>query len=157
MPISIDGADELTDRLRNLNPGLLDAAKQGTESAMQQMKADAVANCPVDTGALRGSIQTEVGMQDGALRAKLYSPMEYAGFVEMGTGPKGEAAHAGIAPDALTRVTYRPDGWVYHDEKGFHHTNGQPARPFLYPAFKANRVPLLNAIREAIRARLKGG
>ena len=141
MPISIEGADELIERLQNLKPELLDAAKQGAEHTMQLMKKDAVANCPVDTGMLRGSIQTEVKLEQDALHAKLYTPMEYALYVEMGTGVRGEAHHEGTAPGA----TYDPQ-WP-----------GQPAHPFLYPAFKANKAQLLNDIREAIRKKLNGG
>ena len=151
--ITIVGVDSLRERLENIKAGILPAAKEAAEDAMQTMKADAIKNCPVDTGELRGSIQTKVEIVDGNLEARLYSPLDYAVYVEMGTGPVGEANHADAAP---VPVTYRATGWTYHDEDGFHYTRGQPARPFLYPAFKANKQVVLGKIMAAIRKKIKG-
>ena len=153
MPISIIGGDSLRERIAGIADGMLPAIKAAAEDAMQTMKADAVKNCPVDTGDLRGSIQAKVDIVDGNLEVQLGSPLEYALYVEMGTGPKGEANHAGTAP---VGATYRATGWVYHDEKGFHSTTGQPARPFLYPAYKANKQLLIGKLAEAVRKTVKG-
>ena len=153
MPIHIEGADALIAKLSGIAAALLPAAAEGMEKAMQPMVRDAKTNCPVDTGMLRGSIQATVQAGGDAVSGKLYSASEYALYVEMGTGPKGEAEHAGVAP---VGVTYRPTGWVYRDERGFHYTTGQPARPFLYPAFKANKRLVLGYIAQAIRKRISG-
>jgi len=154
MPISFDGIDSLIARLEGMQDGILEAARVGMEDGLLIAKADAQKNCPVDTSDLRGSIQSQSVIVDGAVEGKMYSPLEYAGYVEMGTGPKGEADHAGTAPIG---VTYRTTGWTYHDEKGFHYTRGQPARPYLYPAFKANKRVILGKIMEAVRKVVKGG
>lgn len=157
MPISFDGIDSLVARLEHMQDGILEAARAGMEDGLSIAKTDAQKNCPVGKyagGSLRESIQAHADIVDGAVEGKLYSPLEYAGYVEMGTGPNGEADHAGTAPIG---ATYRTTGWVYHDEKGFHYTRGQPARPYLYPAFKANKRVILGKIMEAVRKTIKGG
>ncbi len=140
MPISISGADELIARLEGIGEEMYPAVAEGMGAGLREMQADAKTNCHVDTGALQGSIATEVTEAEG-IYGRLYSPLEYAVYVEMGTGIRGEANHVGAAPGA----TYDPT-WP-----------GQPAQPFMYPAFKANRKVVLARISQAIQKRIKGG
>lgn len=156
MPILIIGGDSLRERLASITGGMLPAIKEAAEDAMSKMELDAKRNCPIGKhagGSLRESIKATVDIVDGNIEARLSSPLEYAVYVEMGTGPKGEANHAGTAP---VGATYHATGWVYHDEKGFHYTTGQPARPFMYPAYKANKQVVVGKIMAAIRKTVKG-
>ena len=146
MNISISGADELLAHLEGLTDGLKGSIVAGMKDGLEDIKKDAVMNCPY--GELFGSIQAVVTENGKGVSGKVYSTLGYALYVEMGTGPKGEANHSGVAP---IPVTYSPKGWTYHDETGFHSTRGQPARPFLYPAYKNGVKGLLEKIKASVR------
>ena len=74
---------------------------------------------PVDTGNLRNSITHQV--DDGESAVYIGSNVEYATYVELGTGKYAEGG--------------RPTPWVYQDAEGnWHWTAGNPAQPFLKPA-----------------------
>ena len=49
------------------------------------VERDAKLNCPVDTGNLRASIQTEINETDTEYVAEVGTNVEYAAFVEFGT------------------------------------------------------------------------
>jgi hypothetical protein len=146
MNISVSGIDSLLEHLDGLTDGLKTAVVAGMKDGLEDIKKDAVMNCPY--GELSGSIQTEVIENGKGVSGRVYSTLNHAVYVEMGTGPKGEANHSGVAP---VPVTYSPKGWVYHDETGFHGTRGQPARPFLYPAYRNGVKGLLEKIRLSVR------
>lgn len=111
--------------------------------------------CPVDHGELRGSIRTQVLEQDGRTLGVVYTNKSYAPYVEFGTGPKGQANHAGISP-AVTPAYAQSPWWIhesqidkeaaekYHwffietEDGRFYQCTGQPAQPFMYPALKNN-------------------
>ena len=84
----------------------------------------------------------------------VYTNKAYAPYVEFGTGPVGEANHAGISPNVP--VAYRQDGWVWQDEEGgFHSTEGQPAQPFMYPALKSMEKHVIKAIGNDLQAAMR--
>lgn len=77
--------------------------------------------CPVDTGNLRNSISHAV--DPGELTAYVGSNVEYAAYVELGTGKYAEGGGG------------RPTPWVYQDAKGnWYRTEGNRAQPFIKPA-----------------------
>ena len=77
--------------------------------------------CPVDTGNLRNSITHKIELNDGGGSAYIGTNVEYAPYVELGTGINAKGG--------------RPTPWVYQDEKGnWHRTSGHEAQPFLKPA-----------------------
>lgn len=137
---------------------ILDAAKPGMQKGLSLIRGDAQANCPVDTGELKEKIKTRTRKENGALVGEVYSGAPHGIYVEMGTGPKGEANHAGVNPEWAVGVTYRPNGWTYPTKDGeFRFTRGMPARPFLYPAFKANEKAAQDKIAEAVIRHVRGG
>ena len=105
------------------------------------------------SGELRNSLSLAI-TNDGnnVTTAHVGTNKAYAQYVEFGTGPKGMAHHDGISPDVAVAYTLRP-WWihesqvdpkvpaVYHwphidTENGrFYKVSGQPAHPYLYPAF----------------------
>lgn len=97
---------------------------------------------PVDTGALRDSYMADVDAQNH--RVRVGSPMEYAPFVELGTGPNYEDP-----PDWVTNYAQRGhhavDPWWYMGDDGEWHLGWfvRP-QPHLRPAF-------LNHVNEYIR------
>lgn len=128
----------------------------------------AISNCTgfkVTSGELRGSIGLTVTDDEEGLVAHVGTQKEYAIYVEVGTGPKGQADHAGISPDI--QPTYRMTpwwihesmvdedaaevyGWHYIDTKQgrFYRVSGQPAHPFLYPALKDHEEDISRVLKD---------
>lgn len=115
----------------------------------------AVMLAPADSGYLRQNIYLDTEEENSVMRATVYTNVEYAPYVEFGTGPKGAENHAGTSPevsvsyrlsawwiheDMLAPGTGEKYGWFYVDtpEGRFYRTSGQPAQPFMYPALKDN-------------------
>lgn len=108
----------------------------------------------VSSGELRGSIHSKVEQDAEATIGCIYTNSEYAPYVELGTGPVGEANHLGISPDIPVAYTQEP--WVWQDEEGgFHYTEGQPAQPFMYPALKSMEKRVVNAIGMDLQAGIR--
>ncbi len=85
----------------------------------------AIQKCPVDTGNLRGSINSEVN--EGKLSVKIGTPVEYAPYIEFGTGEYAENGEG------------RKGGWFETGTKGKRFTRGMKAQPFLRPALLDNK------------------
>lgn len=156
------------DGLEGLSDKLVEAAASGMSTGLLAMERDAKKLCPVDTGDLRNSIHTEVSTDGGAVKGKLIANSDHAVYVEMGTGDVGRASGGN---GSGVNVSYRHGGWfvplprtavmlrdtILREGSGGFWTNGQPARPYLYPAYQQNRGKLVEKIRAAIREKLKGG
>lgn len=124
-------------------------------NAIKRVQAAAKLGCPVNHGELRNSIQTSVTQVSEGYVGSCYTNKKYGPYVELGTGPRGEADHEGISPDVTPAYTQEPwwihesqidraDAerykWFYIDtpEGRFYRVEGQPAHPFMYPALKDN-------------------
>ena len=70
--------------------------QQEIEKTAYKIERGAKANCPVDTGRLRGSITTEIG----SLQADIGSNVEYAGYVHDGTYKMGARPFLETAAEA---------------------------------------------------------
>lgn len=103
------------------------------------VEREAKKKAPKDTGELRRSITSEVEAVGGELCGVVYTPLEYAPYVEYGTGLF--AANGG-----------RQDvPWNYQDDKGkWHSTSGQKPQPFLIPALDENREKILKLLQGAL-------
>lgn len=157
--VDVSGFDEVAENIAALSAGLMEAARKGLKAGMLPMVADAkmrVAPTDNSTGQLRNSIGADAVVQGAFVVGDFHASAEYALYVEMGTGPEGEADHAGINPDE--HPTYTLHGWTYKDPRSgeFFYTTGQPARPYMYPALKAGEGKLSEAVREAILKAYKG-
>ncbi len=157
--ISVKGLDDVLDALDRLDgTELRKAAYPGLKKGLEMIRGDARANCPVDTGDLRERLGSRVKKDGEALVGEVYSGAPHGIYVEMGTGLKGNRSHAGTNPEWQAEVTYRPDGWVYPTKDGeFRFTRGMPARPFLYPAFKANEAKAQEEVAKAVIRHVEGG
>ncbi len=85
---------------------------------------------PFDTGNLAGSITSEVDAEN--LVVRIGTPVEYAPYVEFGTGEYAEGGNG------------RKGGWVYDYQgnkgpKGPRFTLGSKPKPFLRPALIENK------------------
>ena len=123
--------------------------------AANVVQAAAKLLAPANDGELRQRIEVTVTKDVGALVAHIGTRLDYAIYVEVGTGPKGQANHSGISPDISP--TYSTTSWWIHESQvpagtaekyhwttintkngKFYKCDGQAAQPFLYPALKDN-------------------
>lgn len=125
------------------------------EDATARVRDEARMRVPVDTGELQNSIDYDIEETDKGYVGKVFSNKEHAIYVELGTGPKGEANHSGISPQI--KPIYSPSGWVYYDEdkQKFIFTKGQPARPFMYPALHDNRDKISKFIQFRVKKKIE--
>ena len=84
MAIEFEGLDEILDSLDKL------ADTQQLTGTMEQVCAlverDAKQNAPKDTGALARSIESKVENNNNSIQGVVFTPLEYAPYVEFGTG-----------------------------------------------------------------------
>ena len=134
MNVEVKGVDELIVKLNNMTDESKIQQQLGLACALVERSAKKKA--PKDTGALRRSITSKV---DG-LTGIVFTPVEYAPYVEYGTGLFAENG-AG-----------RKDvPWNYQDDKGeWHSTRGQKPQPFMRPALNENRTEIIRIIKEGL-------
>jgi HK97 gp10 family phage protein len=98
------------------------------ENATALVERAAKQNAPKDTGALRRSIESKVEVGENSVVGTVFTNLEYAPYVEYGTGLFAEKGGRSNVP------------WKYEDEKGeFHSTSGQKPQPYLRPALLNNQ------------------
>lgn len=130
------------------------------------VRSAAVLNAPVGlSGNLRENIFLETYKEEDALVAEVYTRVQYAPYVELGTGPEGAAEHSGISPEVSP--VYKMEPWWIHESQldtgvaehyhwphidtpngRFYKCSGQPAHPFMYPALKDNEDTVLDILAE---------
>ena len=95
---------------------------------------------PKKTGALARSITSEVNVDDNKVEGIIYTPLEYAPYVEYGTGKWAENGNGRQTP------------WAYYDEKTGEliWTAGQHPQPYMRPALEENREEILRLIKEEL-------
>lgn len=114
------------------------AVLRALERIGEQAEGYAKDLCPVDVGTLQNSISHAV--DEGEQAAYIGSDLEYAPYVELGTGIYAEGGGG------------RPTPWVYQDAKGnWHWTRGNPAQPFLTPAVKDHAQTYHNIIEDELK------
>lgn len=102
--------------------------------AGEVVRAHAVANCPVATGRLKGSIVSQVDGDSVAIGPTA----DYGIYVEFGTGSKGDKA--------VSHTSKRH--WTYYSGGRFYTTSGQAPKPFLVPALKNNISEIIAKFKE---------
>ena len=137
--IRIEGLEEVLARLEKvgdtkvIKKTLADACLIVERTAKQ--KAVAIR----DTGALSRSIKSEVREDATEIIGVIYTPLEYAPYVEYGTGLFAEDGGRKDVP------------WKYKDDKGnWHTTSGQHPQPFMRPALNENKEAIKRIIAEGV-------
>lgn len=162
------GADRLIAKCRKL------ASKQAGDDIVRRavlnacknvVQADAKLRAPANDGELRNSIKVRVKMEGDRVIGEVFTNSDHGAYVELGTGPKGQASHSGISPDVS--VSYRSSPWFVHEDQinvgpyhfqkvgEFYKMYGQPAQPYLYPALKDNQERVSNNISKYVSRKLK--
>ena len=135
--IKIEGLEEVKERLESLLDvnNLADAV--GKACALVERSAKQKA--PKGTGELRRSITSKVTIEGNDATGVVYTPLEYAPYVEFGPGLVAESGGRKDVP------------WNYQDDKGeWHSTSGMHPRPFMRPALNENREQIKRILGEAI-------
>lgn len=151
------GLDDFYKTLDTLKENADKVAEQAVLTGAKKIRKQAVLLAPVDIGELRQSIKT-MSQKDGkTVKGIVYTNKEYAPYVEFGTGPTGEASdHSDVSPNIA--VSYKQKGWSYQDAEGnWHHTRGQPAQPFMYPAARDTKDQATKAVSDIFAKAIKEG
>lgn len=119
----------------------IEKIESNVQKACAIVERAAKENAPKGTGELRRSIASRVETDsDGNITGLVFSPLEYAPYVEYGTGLFAEEGNG------------RKDvPWNYQDDKGeWHSTSGMKPQPFLRPALEDNRVKIILTLKEGM-------
>lgn len=95
-------------------------------------------NAPTNTGELARSIASRLESDGDDIIGVVYTPLEYAPYVEYGTGLFAVNGGRADVP------------WCYQDDEGnWHTTSGQKPQPFLEPALNENREEVMRILEGA--------
>lgn len=133
MSIEITGVNNVLKALDSVvNEEKIEA---GISKACALVEREAKQKAPKRSGELRRSITYRVE----GLRGEVYTPLEYAPYVEFGTGLFAEKGGRTDVP------------WFFVDDEGQSWiTSGQKPQPFMRPALDDNRQKIVEVIGEAI-------
>lgn len=133
MSIEFRGLEELIDSLEKLEDTENVEAALGVACAL--VEGAAKQKAPKGNGDLRRSITSKVENLEGVV----YTPLEYAPYVEYGTGLFAENGGRTDVP------------WSYQDDEGeWHSTSGMKPQPYMRPALNENREQILKLIKEGL-------
>lgn len=96
-----------------------ESARKGLERGAKKIQKNAKLLAPVKTGHLRNSIKTKSEVTPDGAEAQVYTNLEYAPYVEFGTGERGRESNI----ERPSGISYKAD-W-----------KGQAAQPYLTPAY----------------------
>lgn len=168
MNLEIRGLEALVSEFDRLTNGIEGNVRQIVHDEVQSIADEAKNLAPVADGRLRESIQTHVIEENGEIAGEVYTNLDYAAYVEFGTGPVGQAA--GLKIDGVN-LRYRQTPWAipadkidaavaekYHfiklyDDDGEvsgYLTRGQAPQPYMYPAMKNHEDEIKEKLGTAI-------
>lgn len=137
MSIEINGIDTILIRLQKFHDTENIVSAMGKSCA--SVERNARQKAPKKTGDLRRSIKSKVEDSNTEVKGIIYTPLEYAPYVEYGTGLFAENGGREDVP------------WRYKDDKGkWHSTSGQEPQPFMRPALDENREEILRILKGAL-------
>jgi HK97 gp10 family phage protein len=133
MAIEIQGVDSIEERLEGLVS--VEKLSKALAKACALVERSAKQKAPKGNGELRRSITSKVEGEQGIV----YTPLEYAPYVEFGTGLFAENGGRTDVP------------WNYKDDEGeWHTTSGMMPQPYMRPALNENREEIKRIIKESI-------
>ena len=136
--IEIEGLEGLEDIIKDMVDTDKMVAAMGKACAL--VEKEAKLNAPKDTGALRRSISSKVEVDGKEVIGTVFTPLEYAPYIEYGTGLFAESGGRKDVP------------WHYQDDKGeWHSTNGIHPCPFMRSALLDNRNRIKNILMRGIK------
>jgi HK97 gp10 family phage protein len=131
--IEFEGLDKVLDKIDSLMD--IEKIDKALGKAAAIVEASAKQKAPKGDGSLRNSITSKV---DG-FQGIVYTPLEYAPYVEYGTGLFAESGGRKDVP------------WSYQDDEGeWHSTSGMKPHPYMRPALEENRENIKRILKEGI-------
>lgn len=120
---------------------VITALGRGMGKALARIEGDAKRECPTDQGRLRASITHEVITDNGQIKGRVGTNVEYAPYVHEGTGIYALNGQGRQTP------------WMYKDRKGIMHlTRGIRPREFIRKAAETNRSKVADDIVGELRS-----
>ena len=138
MSISFNGLEDIEDKLYKLKD--IKSYEEALKKACMLVERAAKQKAPKGNGELRRSINSRIDIEGDELIGVVYTPLEYAPYVEYGTGLFAEEQGRQDVP------------WHYQDDEGnWHSTSGMPPHPYMRPALNENREEILRLLKEGIK------
>ena len=133
----IEGLVEIVETLNKLEN--TESIVKGIELGCAAVERDAKKKAPKNTGELKRSITSKVENEGRQVVGKVFTPLEYAPYVEYGTGLFAESGGRKDVP------------WNYQDDEGkWHSTSGQKPQPFMRPALEENKALIKQILKEEL-------
>lgn len=117
---------------RFIEGSIAPAVQASVEASLRLIEDSAKNYCPVDTGALRDSITSEVDASGQTVVGRVGPHVDYAEFLEFGTGERGDPS-------------------VPHNQNW----PGMAAQPYMRPALDENRDAIQELFRGQIAAAIR--
>ncbi len=137
--VKIIGTSQARNRVKALSRDSKAKVAEGVNKAAAIVLGGAKADCPVDTGLLRSSIHlTPAETRGSNISAEVGTNVEYAPYVEFGTGARG-----GYPYETKTKLSYSKN------------TAGQVAQPFLGKSLHENKDTVTAIIKGALNGAIQ--
>lgn len=138
MSVKVEGLDDVLEALSAI--GDTEKLAAAMKKACAIVERSAKQKAPKGkTGELGRSITSEVEINGNEVIGIVFTPLEYAPYVEYGTGLFAEAG------DGRKDVP-----WAYKDDEGnWHSTSGMKPHPYLRPALNENREQIKRLLEDA--------
>ena len=131
--IELKGLEEVQKKLEDITD--INKVNSALAKACAIVERSAKQKAPKGNGELRRSIQSKVENGVGIV----FTPLEYAPYVEYGTGLFAENGGRQDVP------------WSYKDDEGnWHSTSGMKPQPYMRPALNENRELIIRLIKESL-------
>lgn len=138
--VSVFGEREVIDNLTNYSrrkyQGLTNIINETGENILRNARA----RVNVDSGKLRGSLKADVSISNFNFKVEVGSDLFYAKYVEFGTGIYSSKGSGRKSP------------WIYYAGGRWWWTKGARPRPYLTPAYDAEKDNFISSIKREMRA-----
>lgn len=165
MASRVTGRSKLRRTLRRVDPEITSDIRQVVREGAQAIEADALSFVPVDEGDLARSIEYKIGRDGltavigpGASAAEIKRRATGSAFGQIRRSGKRAGQRVNLSKANKQRYFQFLKGvWVEFGTKGNAARNipPQPARPFMGPAWLANRPWLIGRAQKALRIALQ--
>lgn len=157
MSIKLEGLDDVLDAIDIVDEAKL---KRALGQACALVERSAKQNAPIGSGELRRSITSTIEGSGVEMAGVIYTPLEYAPYVEYGTGLFAEGGNG--RKDVPWYIPIgndftEADAQKYHypiiegaNGQKFARTYGSHPHPFMRPALNENRAEILRLLKEAL-------
>ena len=138
MELKIEGLEKIELEVKDLID--LVEVEEAMGKACALVEREARRKAPKKTGALRRFMDSKVEYEGDVLVGTVFNPLEYAPYVEYGTG-------------LFAETQGRQTGWAYEDPDTGETiwTRGQRPQPYLRPALDENREKIIRLLGGSIK------